>query len=222
MPLHAILIAVLLASLLLEVWLTIVYVSRTSDDYKIYTPRPKDIARIVKLVLPNSILSGALIVAITYAASAHLVHEARTGALEVVADVVVTLALYDLLYYFLHRYLFHEWQLLRSVHVLHHTVKYPTALESLYVHPVENALGVLLLLSCLAIVGPVSLPAYAVILAVFSWLNIVIHSGLDFRQRMLRPIAYMVRKHAKHHSSMRAGNYASITPLPDMLFRTMD
>ena len=222
MPLHVIFITVLLASLLLEVWLTIVYVSRTSDSYKIYSLKPKDIGRIVKLVLPNSILSGALLIAITYVASGWLVHEARVGVLELLADVVVTLGLYDLLYYFLHRYLFHEWQLLRSVHVLHHTVKYPTALESLYVHPIENALGVLLLLTCLAIVGPVSLPAFAVILAVFSWLNIVIHSGLDFRHRALRPIAYMVRKHAKHHSSMRAGNYASITPLPDRLFRTLD
>jgi sterol desaturase/sphingolipid hydroxylase (fatty acid hydroxylase superfamily) len=222
MPLHAILITVLLASLLLEVLLTIVYVARASDGWKIYPPKQKDIGRIVKLVLPNSILSGGLIVGISYGASTWLVHEADSAALEIVADVVVTLALYDLLYYCLHRYLFHEWQLLRSVHVLHHTVKYPTALESLYVHPVENALGVLLLISCMAIVGPVSLPAYAVILAVFSWLNIVIHSGLDFRHAALRPIAYMVRKHAKHHSSMRAGNYASITPLPDMLFRTLD
>jgi sterol desaturase/sphingolipid hydroxylase (fatty acid hydroxylase superfamily) len=222
MSLSGILITVLLASLLLEVLLTLVYVSRASDIYKIYAPKQKHIGRIVKLVLPNSILSGAMIVGITYAGSAWLIHEAQTSALELVADVIVTLGLYDLLYYFLHRYLFHEWQLLRSVHVLHHTVKYPTALESLYVHPVENALGVLLLIVCMAIVGPVSLPAYAVILAVFSWLNIVIHSGLDFRHAALRPIAYMVRKHAKHHSSMRAGNYASITPVPDMLFRTQD
>ena len=222
MSLPGILFAVLLASLLLEVLLTVVYVSRTSDAYKIYPPREKDIGRIVKLVLPNSILSGGLIVGITYAGTGWLIHEAQTSALELVADVVVTLGLYDLLYYFMHRYLFHEWQLLRSVHVLHHTVKYPTALESLYVHPVENALGVLLLMVCLVIVGPVSLPAFAVLLAIYSWLNIVIHSGLDFRHAALRPIAFMVRKHAKHHSSMRAGNYASITPVPDMLFRTLD
>jgi sterol desaturase/sphingolipid hydroxylase (fatty acid hydroxylase superfamily) len=222
MSLPGILFTVLLASLLLEVLLTVVYVSRTSDAYKIYPPREKDIGRIVKLVLPNSILSGGLIIGITYAGTGWLIHEAQTSALELVADVVVTLGLYDLLYYFMHRYLFHEWQLLRSVHVLHHTVKYPTALESLYVHPIENALGVLLLMLCLVIVGPVSLPAFAVLLAIYSWLNIVIHSGLDFRHAALRPIAFMVRKHAKHHSSMRAGNYASITPVPDMLFRTQD
>jgi sterol desaturase/sphingolipid hydroxylase (fatty acid hydroxylase superfamily) len=222
MSLPGILFTVLLASLLLEVLLTVVYVSRTSDAYKIYPPREKHIGRIVKLVLPNSILSGGLIIGITHAGTGWLIHEAQTSVLELVADVVVALGLYDLLYYFLHRYLFHEWQLLRSVHVLHHTVKYPTALESLYVHPIENALGVLLLMLCLVIVGPVSLPAFAVLLAIYSWLNIVIHSGLDFRHAALRPIAFMVRKHAKHHSSMRAGNYASITPVPDLLFRTLD
>jgi hypothetical protein len=39
----------------------------------------------------------------------------------------------------MHRYLFHEWQLLRPVHAAPHR-KYLTA-PSLYVHPVENALG---------------------------------------------------------------------------------
>lgn len=222
MSLAAVLITVLLASAMLEILLTAVYVSRASDSYKIYPPKQKDVGKIVKLVLPNSILSGGLIVAISYGGSAWLIHQEQTDAIGLIADVLVTLGLYDLLYYFMHRYLFHEWQLLRSVHVLHHTVKYPTALESLYVHPIENALGVLLLIVCLAIVGPVSLPAYAVLLAIYSWLNIVIHSGLDFRHPALRPIAFMVRKHAKHHSSMRAGNYASITPVPDLLFRTLD
>jgi hypothetical protein len=32
----------------------------------------------------------------------------------------------------------------------------------------------------------------------------------------------MARKHARHHSSMRAGNYASITPLPDLIFDTYE
>ena len=60
----------------------------------------------------------------------------------------------------------------------------------------------------------------AVILAVYSFLNLVIHSGLDFKRPGLRAFGYMARKHARHHSSMRAGNYASITPLPDLLFDT--
>lgn len=221
MPLHLILIPVLLASAALELLLYFLYMSRRSDDYKIYPPKTKDYGRIARLVLPNSALSGAMVVGLSYwGLGGPLIHESETSALELVLDVVLTLGLYDLLYYCLHRFLFHEWKLLREVHVRHHTVKFPTAIESLYVHPVENMLGVGLLMLCLAVVGPVSLPAYALILAVYSWLNIVIHSGLDFRSPWLRPIAFMVRKHARHHSSMRAGNYASITPLPDLLFGT--
>ncbi|PRQ04068.1 Fatty acid hydroxylase superfamily protein [Enhygromyxa salina] len=222
MALHSILIAVLSASALVQALLYILYISRASDGYKIYPLKAKNYGRIVRLVVPNTLLSGALVVGLSYLASPWLFHAEETTALELVADVVVTLGAYDLLYYCLHRFLFHEWQLLRSVHVLHHTVKYPTAIESLYVHPVENSLGVILLMVCLALVGPVSLPAFAVILLVYSWLNIVIHSGLDFRSRWLRPVAYMVRKHARHHRSMRGGNYASITPLPDILFGTAE
>jgi sterol desaturase/sphingolipid hydroxylase (fatty acid hydroxylase superfamily) len=222
MSLHLILITVLAASALLEILLYRVYASRASDGFKIYPARAKNLGRIARVVLPNSVLSGAMVVGLSYWGSGLLIHEGETSLVELCADVLMTLGLYDLLYYCLHRFLFHEWQALRSVHILHHTVKYPTAIESLFVHPLENALGVGLLIICMALVGPVSLPAYAVILAAYSWLNIVIHSGLDFRHPVLRPIARMVRNHARHHSSMRAGNYASITPLPDILFGTAE
>lgn len=222
MPVYVTLITVLMASALLEVVLYVVYLSRASDSYKIYPLRGKDLGRIARIVLPNSLLAGLLVVGGSYWGAPWLVHTGETSVLEVIADVVATLGLYDLIYYFMHRYLFHEWQLLRSAHVLHHTVKHPTAIESLYVHPIENVMGVVLFFVCMLIVGPISLWGFAVSLAIYSWLNIVIHSGLDFRRAWLRPIAYMVRKHARHHSGMRAGNFASITPLPDLLFGTAD
>ncbi|PRQ01118.1 sterol desaturase family protein [Enhygromyxa salina] len=220
MAVHVTLITVLVASALLEVLLYVTYVSRSSDGYKIYPLRGKDLRRIARVMLPNSLLSGALIVGLTYGGQGWLLHTGETSALGVVADVVATLVLYDLIYYCMHRYLFHGR--LQWVHVLHHTVKYPTAIESLYVHPIENAMGVLLFIACIWIVGPISLWGFAVALAIYSWLNIVIHSGLDFRHAWLRPVAYMVRKHARHHSSMRAGNYASITPIPDLVFGTAE
>jgi sterol desaturase/sphingolipid hydroxylase (fatty acid hydroxylase superfamily) len=165
-------------------------------------------------------LSAAIVIASSYGFYDWLFRAGETRWGEAAWEVVASLALYDLLYYCLHRFLFHEWKLLRAVHVLHHTVKHPTAFESLYVHPVENALGVSLLMVCVGVVGPVSLPAFAVIFFVYSVLNMVIHSGLDFRQRWLRPVAYMIRKHARHHASMRAGNYASVTPVFDIIFGT--
>ncbi|MFO7565527.1 MAG: sterol desaturase family protein [Enhygromyxa sp.] len=224
MTLPTILFVVLAASGVLMVVLHFLYASSATDAAKIYPKKPKRLSwdRIARNVVPNTIFSGAITVAATLGLRTWLVDESPVDltALEIIADVVATLLLYDFLYYFMHRFLFHEWKLLRKVHVVHHTNKQPTAFESLYVHPVENAMGLGLLMICTLIVGPVSLPAFAVILAVYSFLNLVIHSGLSFERIGLRAFGYMARKHARHHSSMRAGNYASITPLPDLLFDT--
>ena len=217
-----ILIAVFATAAVLEFSLTALYMAQTSDPYKIYPARAKQLGRIARIVAPNSIVSGLAVTAMALLGGQWFLDFEPSSALAVLGDALLTLALYDILYYLLHRYVFHESKLLRGVHILHHTVKFPTAIESLYVHPVENLLGIATLFVSLVIVGPISLPAFALILAVYSWLNVVIHSGLDFRHPLLRPIARMVRNHARHHSSMRAGNYASITPLPDLLFGTAE
>jgi sterol desaturase/sphingolipid hydroxylase (fatty acid hydroxylase superfamily) len=224
MSLPTILFVVLATSGVLMVALHFLYASSATDAAKIYPKKPKRLPwhKIALNVGPNAAFSGALTVAATLGLRSFLVNEQAVDVtlLDVVADVFATLLLYDFLYYFMHRYLFHEWKLLRSVHVVHHTNKQPTSLESLYLHPVENAMGLGLLMICTMIIGPVSLPAFAVILAVYSFLNLIIHSGLCFDRPGLRAFGYMARKHARHHSSMRAGNYASITPLPDLIFDT--
>ena len=222
MPIWPVTIFILVAAFALELGLWALYLSRSSDAYKIYAMRSKDYAKMLAVVVPNSLLSGGVVVATIHFAQPWIVHAGEAGVVDVIADVLVTMGLYDLLYYALHRFAFHEWKLLRKAHVLHHTVKYPTALESLFVHPVENLLGVALMMACMLVAGPVSIWAFALNLALFSWLNVVIHSGLDFRHPLLRPIAHLVRKHARHHSGMQAGNYASISPLPDLLFGTND
>jgi len=224
MSLPWILFIVLTASGILMAALQLLYASPATDAYKIYANRPRRLpwAKLARNVVPNTILSGLLAVGVTLGLRGLLIREGagEVALLEAAYEIVATLLLYDFLYYFMHRYLFHEWKLLRAVHVVHHTNKYPTAFESLYVHPLENAMGLGLLMFCLAAVGPVSVPAFAVIFFLYSFLNLVIHSGLDFARPGLRAVGFMARKHARHHSSMRAGNYASITPLPDWLFGT--
>jgi sterol desaturase/sphingolipid hydroxylase (fatty acid hydroxylase superfamily) len=134
-------------------------------------------------------------------------------------QVVLILALYDILYYFLHRYLFHEWTLLRPVHAVHHRVRYPVSVESLFLHPLEGFLGLSLLVFCTWVVGPVHPVAFGACFFVYTWLNIIVHAGVAL------PIPYLAliaRKHARHHVDMRAGNYASISPLPDLLFGTSE
>jgi sterol desaturase/sphingolipid hydroxylase (fatty acid hydroxylase superfamily) len=137
------------------------------------------------------------------------------GALQAVA----ILALYDALYYAMHRFLFHKWSALRLVHAVHHRVRYPTTMESLFLHPLEGFMGLALLMTCTWIVGPVHVYAFGACFFVYSWVNIIIHGGVDL------PIPYLglvARKHARHHVDMKAGNYASLTPIPDLIFGTLE
>lgn len=216
---------ILAASSLLMVGLQLAYESPRTDDYKIYPPREK--RRLTKrqlatAVILNGVMTGGIAVGLSLGFGEFLFADVRFDPLQFGWQVLATLALYDVLYYCMHRFLFHEWKLLKDVHVVHHVNKFPTAYESLYAHPIEMGMGVTLLMGCVAIVGPISVPAFGVVFAVFSFLNLLIHSGLDFRHPLLRPIAYLNRKHARHHASMRAGNYASISPLPDILFGTAE
>ena len=225
MSLPLILGLVLGASLALMVGLHFLYLAKITDSIKIYPDGGKRLTaqRLIRNILPNSIFSGFLTIGMYWVLRVHFIDtEVDPEPLTALGQAVLVIGLYDFLYYCLHRFLFHEWEWMRSVHIVHHTVKFPTAGESLYVHPLENALGVLLLGACVWMVGPLSVLAFAIVLAVHSMLNVVIHSGLSFRHPVLRPIAFIVEKHAKHHTSMRAGNYASITPLPDLIFRTLD
>lgn len=137
-------------------------------------------------------------------------------------QVVLVLGIYDFFYYFSHRYLYHEWAVLRRVHAVHHRGKYPTAVDSLYIHPIETFIGVFLLLVSLWIVGPIDVDAFRAVFVVYTHMNIINHCALDFHVFPLNVLGFLARKHDRHHDSMKAGNYATITPLPDVLFGTLD
>lgn len=140
----------------------------------------------------------------------------------IVAVAAGTVLLYDFLYYFLHRDLLHGVKSLIRVHSVHHTGKYPTAADALYIHPVETILGIAVLLISFVVVGPMHVASFGIVMLLHTHLNITIHWGLAFRVFPLNLLTYMAKKHDIHHKSMRAGNFASITPLPDLIFGTMD
>jgi len=177
-----------------------------------------------RTALGNSILSVVLIYGMTFLLEARMFHEGATGLPRILVEGVVILALFDFFYYLLHRYPFHEWTLLRKVHAVHHIVRNPTAIDSLYQHPVENALGLVLLWACVLAValvaGPVNAWSFGWAFLVYSLLNVVVHDGLDLRARPLRVVTYLATRHNKHHVSMAGKNYASVTPLWDRVFGT--
>jgi len=176
---------------------------------------PKVVARLAL----NMIFSLVLVYAFTHLLSQQLFVEGPIawwhGALEALAILV----LYDVTYYFLHRYPFHRWSWLARVHAVHHRARHPIATDSLFLHPVENFLGLALLAACTWAVGPVHVYAFGAAFFVHSWLNIIVHCGVDLPGPYLGMLA---QKHHIHHRDMRAGNYASLSPLPDLVFGTAE
>jgi len=167
----------------------------------------------------NMLFSTVLVFAFTHLLADRLFYEGPTAWWRGVLEAVAILALYDLLYYLLHRYPFHQWPWLKRVHSVHHRARYPIAVDSLFLHPVENLLGLSLLTTCTWLVGPVNVYAFGACFFVYSWLNIIVHCGVDLPGPYFGMLA---RKHHAHHRDMRAGNYASLSPLPDILFGTAE
>jgi sterol desaturase/sphingolipid hydroxylase (fatty acid hydroxylase superfamily) len=178
--------------------------------------------RLYVRVFANMTFSTALVFAIAYGAYDWLFTEADVPLWRTGVQLVAILLVYDFLYYLMHRFAFHQWAWLKKVHAVHHTVRHPNAVDSLYLHPLETFLGLFLLMVCTAALGPVTPGAFGVVFGAYSFLNILVHCGLDIPMTGLRTIGFLARKHDLHHTSMRGGNFASITPIWDRLFGTAE
>lgn len=224
MSLFYLLTVVLLLSGLLMAALAAAYHSPRLRGRRIFSEegRKPNGSRFLGRVLATMLFSGALVFALVYAAAPWMFDERATSWATMLVQGAAILALYDVAYYFLHRFAFHQWGWLKRMHAVHHAVRHPNAIDSLYLHPMEAFLGLALLMVCTLVVGPVSVATFVGVFAVYSFLNILIHSGLDLRLLPLRPVSYLARKHDTHHTSWRGGNFASITPVCDLLFGTAE
>ena len=178
--------------------------------------------KVLGVVAVNGTVSALVAFLVPWFAREWLVADGVGSPVQILWQTVAALMVNDFAYYFLHRYPFHQWKRLQRIHTLHHTIKHPTAVEALYASPLENILGLLTFFASIAVVGPVSPVAFLLIVGIYSTLNIVIHMGFAPDSGMFWPLGYMARKHNRHHRSMKAGNYASTTPLPDLLFGTLE
>jgi sterol desaturase/sphingolipid hydroxylase (fatty acid hydroxylase superfamily) len=208
----------------LLIGLTLLFRMPVTADHRIREEPVRTLkgAKFWRIAIFNSVLSISMVYGSVYLLYAFLFYEEAASPWRMLLEGVGILITYDLAYYFVHRYPFHRWRLLKGVHAVHHTVRYPTAYDSLYMHPVENAIGLILLMLCTFLVGPVSIFSFAGVFFIYSLLNILNHAGLDLPFFPFRTITYLARKHDRHHVSMRSGNYASITPLFDLLFGTAE
>jgi sterol desaturase/sphingolipid hydroxylase (fatty acid hydroxylase superfamily) len=172
----------------------------------------------------NSVFSLSMVVGPAVALEGWLFTGSSGGLLRAVGEAAAILLLFDFVYYLLHRYPFHQWGVLRAVHAVHHTAKNPVALDSLYMHPVENALGVGLLWASVcavrAIGGPLSPYGFIGMFFVYSILNVVVHAGFDPKSPLMFLFTSFATRHNKHHVSMQGKNFASVTPIWDLVFGT--
>lgn len=113
-------------------------------------------------------------------------------------------------------------QIFYRIHVLHYTAKFPQAVDSLFMHPLETTIGLALLLMSTLAIGPIYVGSFLGIFTIYTVLNIVTHGGLSWPVFPFRFFSYMARKHDTHHVSLKSGNYASITPLFDKLLGTAE
>lgn len=132
-------------------------------------------------------------------------------------DPVLVLLLYDFGYYWLHR-LLHRRTIMKRIHWVHHMNLHPTAVDSLYLHPVEMVAGLGVLLVSIATVGPLDIGAFLAVVLAHSIINILHHTNLRLPYRLAWLANHWAASHDAHHS--QGGNYGVITPIWDWIFGT--
>ncbi|MXW07072.1 MAG: sterol desaturase family protein [Gammaproteobacteria bacterium] len=129
-------------------------------------------------------------------------------------DAIIAILLYDLAYYWMHRAM-HTKFLMRHLHGWHHRCKHPTAFDGLYQRPHETVLALCLLLACIAVVGPVSITSFVLVISFHTVLNMLDHANLRTGMKWFDHLMYA---HDLHHSK-RDVNFG-LTPLWDHVFGT--
>ena len=170
----------------------------------------------------NSAVSIALIFFLMFGFGDYLYYDHPIAWWRYVLEAITVILIYDFAYYFMHRYPFHEWKLLRAVHSVHHAARNPRVIDSLLLHPIETVLGLGLFFGSVALVGGVHIYTLAALFITYTAFNILNHAGVDVPRFPLKTLGVLAAKHDRHHHSMRSGNYASITPLPDIIFGTVE
>ena len=172
------------------------------------------------MVVGSSIVSTGTVLGLLNLLPATFLATGPASLPRIVFEGLAILLTYDLGYYLLHRFVLHEWTWGSRIHAIHHRIRTPFTRDSLYVHPLETAAGVGLLMCCTWLVGPVHPWSFGWAFLLYSTLNVFIHSAFYLPQVPFRWLSRLAANHDVHHASMKGGYYASITPLWDIVFRT--
>lgn len=195
--------------------------SKKYSQYRIRTPKTYRIPQHRKII--NTSLNGLLSVVFLYAVieffGGSLIHFNEVGGLTIFGEVVASLLFYDFMYYFMHRGMHHP-KAMKFVHGVHHYARFPTSMESIYLHPLENIAGLALLMVSIAILGPISMEGFCIAFFFYSTFNILVHSNLVLPHPAFKFFNFLAIKHDLHHGKHLNRNYASLTPFWDLMFGT--
>ncbi len=173
--------------------------------------------------LRNALLNGIIPVSIFYAyvilGFSRVLVEGPVSWLTIIWQVVFVLTVYDLGYYWMHRYA-HTQKWMMKIHAVHHKARYPSARDSLWIHHYENVAGVSLLLVTLTLLGPIHVYSFALMFWIYTASNIIIHSGVAFPRYPLRLFNGLAEQHYGHHMVNMNRNFATITKFWDRVFGT--
>ena len=168
----------------------------------------------------NNVLSLLIFASFFYFLGDSSMYKGWPGVTKFFGEVLGVLLLYDFMYYFFHRAM-HIRKVMRFCHAVHHRVRFPTASESIFLHPLENLGGLGLLILAIVILGPISTTSFLVIFFIHSGVNLIVHSNLVIPHPAFRLFNFWVEKHDVHHHKAR-NNYASIFPFWDQAFGTAE
>lgn len=175
--------------------------------------------RRIRVMLLTSALSLTFVFGFAHVLFDRIFYTGSVAPWRVLAEATAALLLYDFAYYGLHRVM-HIKRVMRFVHGEHHRARNPSALDSFFQHPVELFSGIALMYAAVWVVGPVHVYSFVVSFFVYSMLNIVVHSGIEFGGLLMAPFDFLAKKHHHHHMDHFDKNFSSLTPLPDLLFGT--
>jgi len=140
-------------------------------------------------------------------------------------DGVAILMLYDLFYYFVHRFLFHGPILVR-VHAIHHRQHNPCRMDASYIHPLEVAIGLALYAGTVFLLslfmGKFNVATIVATCVAFSEINMHNHELWTEARFPFKYLNYISRMHHNHHARFTGGNFATISLLFDWMFGTLD
>ncbi len=149
---------------------------------------------------------------------------------KILFDIFIILMVYDFFYYFTHRFLFHDSDVLRGplmwVHAVHHQQNNPCRLDSSYIHPLEVAIGMGLYIATVLVLS-VFMGAFHVATIVVTWIafmeiNLHNHDLWVADKSPYKYLNYVSKMHHVHHAKFTGGNFATISLLYDWLFGTYD